>query len=214
MDHLTLYLARHGESVSNFNNVFIGRSVDPALTETGFQQARSLAESLRGKKIAAIYSSTLLRARQTAQIVADDLGIPVTHSDDLIEVGLGLLDGHDIGDPAFLSVYKNMVANWESGHPFVCVPKGESLLDVKVRLEYFLNENVINKKWDGAVLLVGHAILWMSFIWAFCENQPPRINDGFMNKAHLSIISKNDQGYILDHNNLNHEEIKILKNLQ
>lgn len=55
MSHLTLYLARHGESVSNFNNVFIGRPVDPELTETGLQQARSLAESLKGKKIAAIF---------------------------------------------------------------------------------------------------------------------------------------------------------------
>ncbi|MDP2964602.1 MAG: histidine phosphatase family protein [Pelolinea sp.] len=213
MSHLTLYLVRHGESVSNFNNVFIGRSVDPALTETGLQQARSLAESLRGKKVAAIFSSTLLRARQTAQIVADEVGLPVTHSKDLIEVGLGLLDGHDIGDPAFLSVYKNMVANWESGYPQVCVPEGESLLDVKARLECFLNENVFNRNWDGAVLLVGHAILWMSFIWAFCENQPPRINDGFMSKTHLSIISKNGKGYVLDHCNLNHEETTGLKNL-
>ena len=213
MSQLTLYLARHGESISNFNNIFIGRSVDPELTETGLQQAWSLAESLRGKKIAAIFSSTLLRARQTAQIVADEVDLPVTHSEDLIEVGLGLLDGHAIGDPAFLSVYKNMVANWESGHPHVCVPEGESLLDVKARLDSFLNENVLNKNWDGVVLLVGHAILWMSFIWAFCENQPPRINDGFMSKTHLSIISKNGRGYVLDHNNLKHEEIAILENL-
>ena len=211
MPQLTLYLARHGESVSNYKNIFIGRSVDPELTEKGIQQASSLAESLKGRRIAAIFSSTLIRAKQTAQIVAYELGLPVYHSEKLIEVGLGLLDGHNIGDPAFLSIYSNMVSNWESGYPQVCIPEGESLLDVKARLDRFLNESILNRNYDGPVLLVGHAILWMSFIWAFCENQPRRINDGFMSKAHLSIISKNGKGYILDKINLNYEEISALK---
>ena len=67
MSNLVLYLARHGESVSNFKKIFIGRSEDPELTEKGIQQARSLAKSLQGKKISAIYASALTRARQTAR---------------------------------------------------------------------------------------------------------------------------------------------------
>lgn len=156
------------------------------------------------------FSSTLLRARQTAQIVADEVGLPVTHSKDLIEVGLGLLDGHDIGDPAFLSAYKNMVTNRESGYPQVCISEGESLLDVKARLDRFLNKNVINRKWDGAVLLVGHAILWMSFIRVFCENQPAVINDGFMEKTHTSILFFSDTGFQLIHNNLDANQVTAL----
>jgi phosphoserine phosphatase len=208
MSQLILFLARHGESVSNSINIFIGRSEDPELTEKGHQQARSLAISLKGKKIAAIFSSTLMRARHTAQIVADELGLPVIHSEDLIEVGLGLLDGHDIGDPAFLSVYENMVSNWESGYQKVSIPEGESLLDVKARLERFLDENVLCHDWKGPVLLVGHAILWMSFIWSFCENRPHLINDGFMSKTHLSVIARKRKGYFLEKYNLDHEEIK------
>ena len=211
MPQLTLFLARHGESVSNYKNLFIGRSEDPELTEKGICQARSLAESLKGKNIAAIYSSTLLRARQTAQIIGSKIGLKVSHSEDLIEVGLGALDGHDIGVPAYLSVYKNMVANWEHGYPQVCVLDGESLLDVKLRLNRFLDDQLLNKQWDGAVLLVGHAITWMSFIWAFCINHPANINDGFMNKTHLSIISKTNDGYHLIKNNLDHEEIMALQ---
>lgn len=211
MPQLTLFLARHGESVSNYKNIFIGRSEDPELTEKGICQARNLAESLKGKNIDAIYSSTLLRARQTAQIIGSKIGIKVSHSENLIEVGLGALDGHDIGVPAYQSVYKNMVANWESGYPQVCVLDGESLLDVKLRLNRFLDDQILNKKWNGAVLLVGHAITWMSFIWAFCNNHPTNINEGFMNKTHLSIISKTDEGYHLIENNLNHEEIMALQ---
>jgi len=211
MPQLTLYLARHGECVSNYENIFIGRSVDPELTEKGIQQATGLAKSLKGKRITAIFSSTLTRARQTAQIVADELDLPVSHSEDLIEVGLGVLDGHDIGDQAYLSVYENMVSSWEKGDHQIRIPDGESLLDVKDRLERFLIENVVNQNHKGSVLLIGHAILWMSFIWAFCENKPGRINDGFMSKTHLSIISKNGKGFILDQINLSHDEISNIK---
>jgi broad specificity phosphatase PhoE len=210
MSCLTLYLARHGESYSNFKNVFIGRSEDPVLTEKGISQANSLAESLKNKHIEAIFSSTLLRTRQTANILADKLCLPVTHSEDLVEVNLGLLDGHDIGNPAFLSVYQNTVTNWERGYPQACIPKGESFLDVKMRLDHFLKENVLRRNWDGPVLLVGHGILWLSFIWAFCQNHPPKIDDGFISKTHLSIISSNGKGFILERNNLDHKEIAAL----
>ncbi len=145
--------------------------------------------------------------------MADELHLPVNHTKDLIEVDLGLLDGHDIADPGFLSVYENMVSNWERGYPLVCIPEGESLADVKVRLERHLNAYILSCEREGPVLLVGHAILWMCFIWAFCENRPMRINDGFMRNTHLSIISKNGSGFFLEKTNLDHDEIKILKNL-
>ena len=103
-----MYLARHGESELNYKNIFIGRSVDPELTEKGVQQAASLAKSLKGKNITAIFSSTLKRARQTSQIIADELGLQVSFSEKIIEVELGLLDGYDIGNPAYLSVYEQL----------------------------------------------------------------------------------------------------------
>ncbi len=73
-----------------------------------------------------------LRAQgRLREIVADELKLPVYPSKDLIEVDLGLLDGHDIADPAFFSVYENMVSNWELGYPQVCIREGESLIDVE-----------------------------------------------------------------------------------
>jgi broad specificity phosphatase PhoE len=211
LTQMTLYLVRHGESISNSKNIFIGRSVDPALTVKGIQQATSLAKSLKQKDIKAVFSSTLLRASQTAQIVADDIKLPVTYSEDLIEVGLGVLDGHDINNPAYLSVYENLVSNWQSGYPFVKIPEGESLQDVKARLERFLQASIFSNHFDGPVLIVGHAILWMCFIWAFCDNHPDRINDGFMKKTHLSIISGMKNRFSLEKLNLDHKEVLILK---
>ena len=98
-----------------------------------------------------------------------------------------------------------MVANWEREYPQVCIPKRESLLDVKARLKCILNEKMLNRKLKDAVLLIGHAILWMCFIRVFCETRPLRINDGFMNKSHLSLISKNGKEYGLEQNNLNNK---------
>ena len=211
MTQVTLYLVRHGESISNSKNIFIGRSVDPALTGKGIQQTTSLAKSLKQKGIKALFSSTLLRARQTAQIITDEIKLPVTYSEDLIEVGLGVLDGHDIGNPAYLSVYENLVSNWQSGYSFVKIPEGESLLDVKARLKRFLHTSIFSDHFDGPVLIVGHAILWMCFIWAFCENHPHNINDGFMKKTHLSIISGEENAFSLYKLNLDHKEINSLK---
>lgn len=211
MSKITIYLARHGESLSNYRNVFIGRSEDPELTEKGRQQAQSLAMSLKNKNISAIFSSTLMRARQTAQATANVHGLPVFFSDDLMEVNLGRLDGHDIGNPVYLSVYQNMVTNWEKGYWHASILNGESLHDVKHRLERFLELNVLGKEWQGSVLLFGHAILWMCFIWSFCQNRPASINDGFMSKTHLSVISVNSNNFILKDYNLTHSEISVLQ---
>jgi broad specificity phosphatase PhoE len=203
-------LARHGESLSNYRNVFIGRSEDPALTDKGHQQAQSLAMSLKDKKISAIFSSSLLRARQTAQATAEKVGLPVISSDDLMEVNLGRLDGHDIGNPVYLSVYQNMVTNWEKGFTHASILNGESLQDVKQRLTRFLEHYVLGKEWDGSVLLFGHAILWMCFIWSFCQNKPASINDGFMSKTHLSVISVDSNNFLLKNYNLSHSEVSDL----
>lgn len=200
MSQLSLLLVRHGECLSNYENIFIGRTQDPALTRNGIRQARSLAQYLKPIKISAIFSSTLLRASQTARIIAEEKQLPITYSESLIEVGLGVLDGLDIGNPGFLSVYENMVANWERGCSQVCVPHGEALLDVKERINNFFQTRILIKEWDGPILIVGHAILWMAFIWVFCKNHSSRINDGFLEEAHYSIITKNESGFLLNNN--------------
>lgn len=77
---------RHGE-VENPNGVFYGRLPGFGLTAKGRRQARAAAESLRDQQIAALYSSPLLRARQTAEAILDALpGTPLFISPHLNEV--------------------------------------------------------------------------------------------------------------------------------
>jgi alpha-ribazole phosphatase len=88
----TVYLARHGESDWNAANRFQGHS-DRPLTEKGRRQAEALAELVAETKLDAIYSSPLIRALETARIVAARTGVDVVELDDLREVNTGSWSG-------------------------------------------------------------------------------------------------------------------------
>lgn len=88
MDTLELVLVRHGESYANRDNT---NEIDSELTERGIQQAERLAPWLAAHfDFTALYSSPLIRARKTAEIAAQDLGIAVIFRDDLREVDFNL----------------------------------------------------------------------------------------------------------------------------
>jgi broad specificity phosphatase PhoE len=87
-----ILLARHGETEWNRLGRWQGHA-DPPLNEAGRRQAATLAEQLAGDGIAAIYSSDLRRASETARIVADRLGLEVTEERELREIDVGSWSG-------------------------------------------------------------------------------------------------------------------------
>ncbi len=88
----TILLVRHGETDWNAERRVQGHS-DRPLNETGRAQARSLAEELAAERIDAVYSSDLLRAHETARIVAETKGLGVTAIPDLRERDFGTWEG-------------------------------------------------------------------------------------------------------------------------
>jgi probable phosphoglycerate mutase len=88
----TLLLARHGETDWNRELRIQGHS-DVELNDEGRAQARALAEELAGVALAAVYSSDLSRARETAEIVAAGRGLPVQVDPDLREREYGSWEG-------------------------------------------------------------------------------------------------------------------------
>jgi broad specificity phosphatase PhoE len=70
-----ILLARHGETDDNLPPIRIMGHRDTELNETGRAQARELAARVAGEGLAAVYSSQLSRARETAAIVAAELGL-------------------------------------------------------------------------------------------------------------------------------------------
>jgi broad specificity phosphatase PhoE len=88
----TILLARHGETDWNREGRFQGHA-DPPLNATGREQAVELADALAGRELAAVYSSPLLRALETARIVAAQRGLELLAVGGLREVDVGSWSG-------------------------------------------------------------------------------------------------------------------------
>ena len=86
------YYLRHGETEANAAGTIAG-SLDVHLTPLGREQARLAARALENAPITAIYSSPLRRARETAQPIAEALGLPVTLLEEIAERNWGDLEG-------------------------------------------------------------------------------------------------------------------------
>ena len=85
---MRLLLIRHAESQGNFERRLQGRREFP-LTTKGIQQAEALASRLAAEPLAAVYSSPIGRAMQTAEIIAAKLGLDVTAEPDVQEYDFG-----------------------------------------------------------------------------------------------------------------------------
>jgi probable phosphoglycerate mutase len=87
-----ILFARHGETDWNRERRYQGHADEP-LNETGRAQARELAASLRGATYSIVYSSDLRRASETAEMVADALGLQVRLDPRLREIDVGSWQG-------------------------------------------------------------------------------------------------------------------------
>jgi len=164
----TLYLARHGQSVSNAIRRFQGVQ-DVPLSELGRRQAQALAAALYRRRPAHVYSSPLERARRTAEIVVEELGAPLTVVDDLRELSLGEWEGRTVeeiralpGDP---------YARWVRD-PVGCVPPGgEPLAAVQTRVLRVVEEIAAAHPNGDDVLVVCHGGVISAYL-AHCLGLP------------------------------------------
>ena len=89
---IPFWFLRHGETDWNARGISQG-NVDIPLNPTGLAQARSAAQKLRNRGIASIIASPLSRARATAELAGEALGLPVAIDPDLREVAFGVQEG-------------------------------------------------------------------------------------------------------------------------
>lgn len=195
MADLTLYLLRHGESLANVKRVFAVQKEDLCLSEVGVKEASGQADLLKTIGFGYIYTSPLLRARQTANILAQKLNLTVVVSDPLTEVNVGVLDGRSQDISKNQALYKSVLEEWELGHTNLGFPNGETLSEVEQRFGGFLDD--VESKQEKCVLVIGHCLLFMAVIWLFCENRNPHFEDGHMQRGHLSIIRRSDSRFRL-----------------
>lgn len=160
----TIIMVRHGQSESNVKKTFTGQLNAP-LTEAGREQARRMAQYLDKYRIDKIYVSSLERAVETAQAIADRQNCPVEKCDALKEINSGLWQGLTFTEIA--EKYPQTYEVWRSDIGKATPEGGETCKELYARVTAFL-EKVLTEP-EKTVCLVCHAIpirMMESFILA------------------------------------------------
>lgn len=157
-----LYLVRHGETGSNRLGLALGQA-DVPLNERGRRQAGRLADALAAVPLAAVYSSSLSRALDTARTIAGRHGLDVIVEPGLIEMNIGELEG--LAFPELRERFPGLLDSWMSDEgPYYCLPGGERLVDVQARALKTLRELAERHREDEAVCAVTHNFLILSML--------------------------------------------------
>ena len=145
LTNVPFWYLRHGETDWNARNLSQG-NVDVPLNQNGLAQARSAAELLKGRGIATIVASPLGRARVTAEIAGEELGLPVSIEEGLREVAFGVQEGQPMTD---------WFQRWIDGE---FTPEGaETFAGLRDRAVGAINRAVTN---PAPVLVVSHGAVF------------------------------------------------------
>lgn len=170
---LELLVMRHGESTVNLSKTISNRVTDYApLTRRGRQQSEELLNQLKDRKVIAVYSSPLMRATQTSEIIAAYFGLKVKTLEGLREPFCGEIEGRN--DEEAWSLHAAQEKAWENEEIDFRIPAGESLFEVRQRFCRDIND-IIEKhqKQTGSLVLVSHGSLMINTLPHFLTNISP-----------------------------------------
>ncbi|MQS76655.1 histidine phosphatase family protein [Companilactobacillus halodurans] len=156
-----LYIVRHGETDTNYENRINGMSTDMPLNANGIKQIEELKKHLDINKFDEVYSSPLKRAMQTAEIL--NQGVHEVQQDKrLYEADYGSWDG--IREEDLVDKYPD--AFDENNYLLPSYTKyaknGEEYADVYKRVEDFMDD--MGKKGDEKIMVVCHGFVSRSFL--------------------------------------------------
>jgi alpha-ribazole phosphatase/probable phosphoglycerate mutase len=153
-------LVRHGQTDWNLEGRFQGQS-DLPLNQIGRAEARSLAGQLRDQSFAAIFTSDLLRAKETAEIIGEEMGLQVTQEPRLREINQGEWEGQFVEDiiARNAELWDQRTINPANFHP----PGGESVTEVAERIRAAMR-NIAKLYPTGSVLIVSHGLALATII--------------------------------------------------
>jgi 2,3-bisphosphoglycerate-dependent phosphoglycerate mutase len=174
---LRLYIARHGETDWNVLHKLQGWT-DRPLNETGRRQAVELADTLKGIRLDAIYSSTLSRSRDTARTVAGAT-MTVKSLDGLRERNYGHYQGGSDTAPEYL----RRSDDWADR-----LDDGESLNQLLARSRESLTQ-IRREHPSGNVLIVAHRITNQMLLRALLDLTPEQT---------VKIVQNNDEVYLVE----------------
>jgi broad specificity phosphatase PhoE len=160
---MKIYFVRHAQSEANVLRVISNRDLPHHLTELGRQQAEALVYTLHDVPVTEVYSSPIMRAAETAQIVAISKGLPVQIANALREPDCGIMEGRD--DEEAWAEHDRVVAEWTTGQYDSRIEGGESYNDLRARFVPFIDRlvaahsNAAHGGTDHNLLLITHGSL-------------------------------------------------------
>lgn len=142
----TIYLVRHGE-YENPNNVLPNRLKGFPLSKIGKEQINSLAEILKSQHVDVIYSSPILRTKQSARILQSKLHTPLIFSKSIIESSSPVQGMHN-------SITKEIGRYGDTFKLPLHIKKGgETVEHVYTRMKRLINKILLNYYYSQAVVV-------------------------------------------------------------
>lgn len=154
----TIYLMRHGATEANLAAPprLQGRKRNSPLTRFGILQAHAARDQLVGKQISACYTSPLLRAVQTAQIVSESLGLTPIVEQGLNECDVGTWEGLDWQSIRYFDAFH--YSRFMNDPATFGYPRGETFLDVHRRaMQTF--ETILRRHEGQSILVISHYVV-------------------------------------------------------
>jgi ribonuclease H / adenosylcobalamin/alpha-ribazole phosphatase len=145
------HLLRHGQTEHTPERRFSGRNELP-LSLTGRAEAEAAGERLRDLGVEVVVASPLRRTRETAEIVAGVLGLPVAFDRDLVELDFGDLEGLTFDEAA---AKHPLAARRFMSDVTVAAPGGESIAGVSTRVSR-ARRRILSEHAGRTVLIVSH----------------------------------------------------------
>ena len=197
-----LLLVRHGETVWNADEVYRGRSEVP-LSATGRRQALLLGGRLADYGVTALYTSPLIRARETAEAIAQAARLTARVEEELTDLDCGEWEG--LSDREVKERYPDIRRAWLGRPHLVRLPGGESLDEVSARVGLVLERVLAG---PGVVVLVSHRVVHKVAICALLGLDNSRfwevrldvagITEFECSSSHSVLVSHNDTCHLRD----------------
>ncbi|WP_164507112.1 histidine phosphatase family protein [Companilactobacillus furfuricola] len=206
---MDLYFVRHGKTQWNLEGKYQGSHGDSPLLPESIDDIKLLAHRLKDIPFQHAYTSPILRAKRTAELLLDDLGkkIPLTEVDGLKEFDLGDMEGQRFVDlekqiPDVIHAFREEPEKYDAAKIH-----GESFESVIERSNAAINKIVSEYHDDACLLLVSHGAALVAMIQALLGTSIAdlRKNGGLSNSSlthlkydngHYSLVKWNETKFL------------------
>jgi len=187
---MEIYIIRHGETIWNAAGKLQGHA-DIELNEKGITLAEVTSKALLDINFDVIYTSPLIRAKKTANIICANRNIEIIEDERLKEICFGELEGKDYEDLKKVPEY-GFDNFFNKPEDYVPVVGGETIEQLCDRSSKFMDEIILNSK-HNSIMIVAHAALNKSILRYIKKSEIKDFWSGeFQKNCAVSIVEINE----------------------